>query len=254
MGKWKFDLSGKVALVTGGSRGIGKDIALAMAEQGARVVICSRKQEGLEEAAGELKSKGHDVTAKAAHIAKSDQVAALFQFIEKEYGTLDILVNNVGMNIMTPAVADVDEGLWDKIIETNLKGTFLVSSDAVRLMRKGDGGKIVNITTVAARKAAMGMGVYGVAKAGVEMLTKVLAVELASDGINVNAVAPGMVKTRFSKPFWGDENTLKQLTRTIPMGRIAEKADVVGAVMYLSSGLADYVTGQVITVDGGAMA
>jgi 2-deoxy-D-gluconate 3-dehydrogenase len=254
MGEWKFDMKGRVALVTGGSRGIGKDVAQAMAEQGARVVICSRKQEGLDAAVREFKARGHEVAARAAHVAKSEQVGALFQFIEEEYGGLDILVNNVGMNILTPAVADVDEGLWDKIVETNLKGTFLVSSQAVRLMRGAGGGKIVNITTVAARKAAMGMGVYGVAKAGVEMLTRVLAVELAADHINVNAVAPGMVKTGFSKPFWGDEDTLKELTRTIPMGRIAETADVVGAVMYLSSGLADYITGQVITVDGGAMA
>ncbi len=254
MGEWKFDLTGKVALITGGSRGIGKDIALAMAEQGARVVICSRKQEGLDGVLEEFRNQGHEVAARATHIAKSDQVEALFRYIEEEHGALDILVNNVGMNILTPAVADVDEGLWDKIIETNLKGTFLVSSHAVKMMRMGRGGKIVNITTVAARKAAMGMGVYGVAKAGVEMLTRVLAVELAADHITVNAVAPGMVRTAFSQPFWGDEATLKELTRTIPMGRIAETADVVGAVLYLCSDLADYVTGQVITVDGGAMA
>lgn len=254
MKEWNLDLTGKVALVTGGSRGIGKDIATAMAKLGARVVVCGRKQPGLEQASAEFKEKGLDVTPMAAHIAKSDQVGALFDFIEREYGGLNILVNNVGMNIMTPSVADVDEGLWDKILETNLKGTFLASSHAVKLMRKGNGGKIVNITTVAARKAAMGMGVYGVAKAGVEMLTKVLAAELASEHINVNAVAPGMVKTGFSQPFWGDDNTLKELTRTIPMGRIAETADVVGAVLFLSSGLSDFITGEVITVDGGAMA
>lgn len=254
MGEWNIDLTGKRALVTGGSRGIGKDIAMAMATLGGRVAICGRKQQGLDQAVTEFKEKGLDVTGRAAHIAKSDQVGALFDFIEKEYGGLDLLVNNVGMNILTPAVADVDEGLWDKIVETNLKGTFLVCSHAVPLMRKGQRGKIVNITTVAARKAAMGMGVYGVAKAGVEMLTRVLAVELASDHINVNAVAPGMVKTGFSRPFWGDENTLGELTRTIPMGRIAETADVVGAVLFLCSGLSDFITGEVITVDGGALA
>ena len=254
MGKWDIDLTGKVALVTGGSRGIGKDIAMAMATLGAKVAICGRKQQGLDQAVTEFKEKGLDVQGRATHIAKSDQVGALFDFIEKEYGGLDLLVNNVGMNILTPAVADVEEGLWDKIVETNLKGTFLVCSRAVPFMRKGQGGKIVNITTVAARKAAMGMGVYGVAKAGVEMLTRVLAVELASDHINVNAVAPSMVKTGFSQPFWGDENTLKELTRTIPMGRIAETADVVGAVLFLCSGLSDFITGEVITVDGGAMA
>ena len=254
MGGMNIDLSGKVALVTGGSRGLGKAIALAMAEKGAKVAICGRKQENLDQAVDEFRKEGIEVMARSAHIGKSDQVTALFQGLEGHFGRLDILINNVGMNIMTPSVAEVEEGLWDKIIETNLKGTFLVSSQAVKLMRKGGGGKIVNITSTAARKAARVMGVYCVAKAGVEMLTKVLAVELASDHINVNAVAPGMIKTKFSQPFWKDGNILKELTKTIPMGRIAGTGDVVGAVLFLSSGLSDFITGEIITVDGGAMA
>ncbi len=254
MGGMNIDLSGKVALVTGGSRGLGKAIALAMAEKGAKVAICGRKQENLDQAVDEFRKEGIEVMARSANIGKSDQVTALFQGLEEHFGRLDILINNVGMNIMTPSVAEVEEGLWDKIIETNLKGTFLVSSQAVKLMRKGGRGKIVNITSTAARKAARVMGVYCVAKAGVEMLTKVLAVELASDHINVNAVAPGMIKTKFSQPLWGDDNILKELTRAIPVGRIAETGDVVGAVLFLSSGLSDFISGEVITVDGGAMA
>ena len=254
MGEKNIDLSGKVALVTGGSRGLGKAVALAMAEKGAKVVICGRKQENLDLAMEELQKPGFEVMALPAHIGKSDQVTALFETINEQFGGLDILVNNVGMNILTPFVAEVDEKLWDKIIETNLKGTFLASSQAVRLMKKRGGGKIINITSVAARKAAKGMGIYSVAKAGVEMLTKVLAVELAQDHINVNAVAPCMIKTRFSQPFWGDEKLLKALTSMIPMGRIAETGDVVGVVLFLSSGLSDFITGEIITVDGGAMA
>ena len=254
MGEKNIDLSGKVALVTGGSRGLGKAVALAMAEKGAKVVICGRKQENLDLAMEELQKPGFEVMALPAHIGKPDQVTALFETINEQFGGLDILVNNVGMNILTPFVAEVDEKLWDKIIETNLKGTFLASSQAVRLMKKRGGGKIINITSVAARKAAKGMGIYSVAKAGVEMLTKVLAVELAQDHINVNAVAPCMIKTRFSQPFWGDEKLLKALTSMIPMGRIAETGDVVGVVLFLSSGLSDFITGEIITVDGGAMA
>ncbi len=254
MGDKNIDLSGKVALVTGGSRGLGKAVALAMAEKGAKVVICGRKQENLDLAMEELQKQGFEVMALPAHIGKSDQVTALFETINEQFGGLDILVNNVGMNILTPFVAEVDEKLWDKIIETNLKGTFLASSQAVRLMKKRGGGKIVNITSVAARKAAKGMGIYSVAKAGVEMLTKVLAVELAQDRINVNAVAPCMIKTKFSQPFWGDEKLLKTLTSMIPMGRIGETGDVVGAVLFLSSGLSDFITGEIITVDGGTMA
>jgi 2-deoxy-D-gluconate 3-dehydrogenase len=254
MNEIKLDLSGKAALVTGGSRGLGMAIAMAMAGIGADVAICGRKQENIDRAVEAFDQKGIKVMARAANVGKSSEIADLFQAVERQFGRLDILVNNVGMNILTPSVSEVDEGLWDKIIESNLKGTYLASSRAVGLMKKAGGGKIVNISSIAARKAAMGMGVYCVAKAGVEMLTKVLAVELSQYHINVNAVAPGMVKTKFSQPFWSNEAMLKELTKTIPMGRIAETDDVVGAVLFLTSGLSDFVTGEIITVDGGAMA
>lgn len=254
MNEIKLDLSGKAALVTGGSRGLGMAIAMAMAGIGADVAICGRKQENIDRAVEAFDQKGIKVMARAANVGKSSEIADLFQAVERQFGRLDILVNNVGMNILTPSVSEVDEGLWDKIIESNLKGTYLASSRAVGLMKKAGGGKIVNISSIAARKAAMGMGVYCVAKAGVEMLTKVLAVELSQYHINVNAVAPGMVKTKFSQPFWSNEAMLKELTKTIPMGRIAETDDVVGAVLFLASGLSDFVTGEIITVDGGAMA
>ena len=254
MSEMGLDLSGKVALVTGGSRGLGQSIAMAMAGKGADVAICGRKQENLDQAVEAFGQKGIKVMARVANVGKSSEIAGLFQAVEQKFGKLDILVNNVGMNILTPSVSEVDEGLWDKIIESNLKGTYLASSRAVGLMKKARGGKIINITSIAARKAAMGMGIYCVAKAGVEMLTKVLAVELSQYNINVNAVAPGMVKTKFSQPFWSNEDMLKELTKTIPMGRIAETDDVVGAVLFLASGLSDFVTGEIITVDGGAMA
>jgi len=254
MGGINMDLRGKLALVTGGSRGLGKAITLAMAEKGAKVAICGRKQENLDRAVEAFRKQGHEVIAQPAHVGKSDQVVALFQAIGDQLGGLDILINNVGMNLLTPSVAEADEGLWDKIIESNLKGTFLASREAVKLMKKRGGGKIVNITSVAGRKAARGMGIYCVAKAGVEMLTKVLAVELAQEQINVNAVAPSMVRTPFSQPFWSNETILKEVTRMIPMGRIAETEDVVGAVLFLASGLSDFITGETIVVDGGSMA
>ncbi|MBN2034272.1 MAG: SDR family oxidoreductase [Deltaproteobacteria bacterium] len=254
MAGWNIDFSDKVALVTGGSRGLGKAIAFAMAEKGARVAISGRKQENLDKAAEELKKAGFDVLARTAHAGKADHVAALIAAIEELYGRLDILINNVGSNILTPSVVEADEGLWDKLMETNLKGAFLAASCAYPLMKKTGGGKIINISSIAARKAARGMGIYCVAKAGLEMLTKVLAVELAQDGITVNAVAPCVVKTRFSQPFWSNESLLKEIVASIPMGRIAETTDVVGAVLYLASGLSDFVTGEIVNVDGGAMA
>jgi 2-deoxy-D-gluconate 3-dehydrogenase len=259
MAEKNIDLSGKVALVTGGSRGLGKDIALEMAQKGAEVVICGRKKENLDTTVEEFHKRGLNLMAECASIGKSDQVKALIQAVDAKFGRLNILINNVGMNILTPSVVETDEGLWDKILETNLKGPFLISSHAAKLMKSAGGGKIVNISSIAARKASRGMGIYCVAKAGVEMfgvemLTRVLAVELASEHINVNAVAPGMVRTRFSQPFWSDESLLKEIVRTIPMGRIAETGDVVGAVMFLVSDLSDFITGEVITVDGGSMA
>jgi len=225
-----------------------------MAGKGAHVIICGRKQDNLDQAVDDLGQKGLDVAAFRANVGSSDEVADLFRWVEEHFGRLDILVNNVGMNILTPSVAMADEGLWDKILTTNLKGTFLVSAGAVPLMRKAGRGKIINISSIAARKASMGMGIYCVAKAGVEMLTRVLAVELAHDHITVNSVAPCVVRTKFSQPFWDNDSLLQEITRTIPMGRIAEPNDVVGTVLFLASNLSDFVTGEVITVDGGSMA
>jgi NAD(P)-dependent dehydrogenase (short-subunit alcohol dehydrogenase family) len=254
MSEMSLDLTGKVALVTGGSRGLGKTIAMAIAGKGANVVICGRKQENLDQAVAALRQKGAKGLALRANVGSADEVAGLFQSVEDRFGKLDILVNNVGMNILTPSVAMADEALWDKIIATNLKGTFLTSRGAVPLMRKSGRGKIINISSIAARKAAMGMGIYCVAKAGVEMLTRVLAVELAQDRINVNAVAPCVVRTQFSQPFWSNDALLGQITGTIPMGRIAEPDDIIGTVLFLASDLSDFVTGEVIAVDGGSMA
>lgn len=249
-----FDFAGKVALVTGGSRGIGESITVALAQRGAQVVICGRKQENLALAAERFTKMDLEVTWKVANVGHWDQVKAILEMVEAQFGRLDILVNNVGMNILTPSVVEAEETLWNKIIQTNLGGTFLVTKAGVRLMKKSGGGKIVNISSIAARKAALGMGIYCVAKAGVDMLTRVLAVELAKDNIQVNGVAPCMVKTPFSKPFWSNEGLLKQITQTIPMGRIAETGDVVGAVLFLVSGFSDFMTGEVLTVDGGSMA
>jgi NAD(P)-dependent dehydrogenase (short-subunit alcohol dehydrogenase family) len=254
MAEKDVDLSGKVGLVTGGSRGLGKDIALAMAERGAEVAICGRKKENLDHAQEEFKKRGLEVMARDANVSRSDEVGDLIKAIDEGFGRLDILVNNVGTNILTPSVAEADEGLWDKIMDTSLKSAFLVSSHAVGPMKKAGGGKIINISSIAARRASRGMGIYCVAKAGLEMLTKVMAVELATEHINVNAVAPCMIRTKFSQPLWSNEELYHEILKTIPMRRIAETNDVVGAVLFLASGLADFITGEVVTVDGGSMA
>jgi NAD(P)-dependent dehydrogenase (short-subunit alcohol dehydrogenase family) len=254
MAEKDIDFSGKVALITGGSRGLGRDIALAMAARGAHVAICGRKRESLDQAHEEFAKHGLELMTRVADVTSSDEVKALIEAVDERFGSLDILVNNVGTNILTPSVAEVDEGLWDKIMGTSLKSAFLVSSHAVALMKKNGGGKIINISSIAARKASRGMGIYCVAKAGLEMLTRVMAVELAADHINVNAVAPCMIRTRFSRPLWSNEGLYHEIIKTIPLGRIAETTDVVGAVLFLASGLSDFITGEVVTVDGGSLA
>jgi 2-deoxy-D-gluconate 3-dehydrogenase len=252
MGKLAFDLENRVFVVTGGSRGIGFEIARMLLEQQAKVVICGRKKKGLDEAADRLNAPER-LTTVQAHIAKNDEVDRLFAAVIEAYGRMDALINNVGMNIATGLV-DADPGLWNKIIDSNLTGTFLCSRKAGQIMREQKSGKIVSISSIAARRSAPFMGIYGVAKAGIEMMTKVLAQELAAFNIQVNAVAPGMVKTKFSEPFWSNDDFYKQIVKTIPLGRIAEPADVALPVLFLCSPAADFITGQTVIVDGGASA
>jgi 2-deoxy-D-gluconate 3-dehydrogenase len=252
MGKLAFDLENQVFVVTGGSRGIGFEITRMLLEQQAKVVICGRKKEGLDETADRLNTPDR-LTTVQAHIAKDDEVDRLFDTAVQAYSRVDALINNVGMNIATGLV-DADPGLWHKIIESNLTGTFLCSRKAGQIMRAQKSGKIVSISSIAARRSAPFMGIYGVAKAGIEMMTKVLAQELAAFNIQVNAVAPGMVKTKFSQPFWSNEDFYKQIVNTIPLGRIAETTDVALPVLFLCSPAANFITGQTLLVDGGASA
>ncbi len=250
MGALSYGLEGKVALVTGGSRGIGLELARQLLEQKAKVAICGRKPDGLE-AARKTLGAGDDLLAVPAHVAEEDQVDRLFGALLERFGRLDVLVNNVGMNLPGPPAVEADLGLWRKVLDTNLTGTYICSRRAAAIMRAQRSGKIINVSSVAGRKASPGMGIYGVAKAGVEMLTKVLAAELASDNIQVNAVAPGMVRTGFSAPFWSSEDLYRRIVATIPAGRIAEPVDVVHAILFLASDAAAYITGQTLVVDGG---
>ena len=252
MGNLSFNLADKVLVVTGGSRGIGLEIARMLLEQKARVVICGRKQDGLEAAAAELNA-GDNLLAVPAHVAKADDVEGLFNRTMESFGRIDGLINNVGMNIVTGLV-DADPGLWNKIIDSNLNATFLCSRKAGQMMREQHRGKIVNISSLAGRRSAPFMGIYGVAKAGIEMMTKVIAQELAAFNIQVNAVAPGMVRTKFSQPFWSNSEIYEQIIKTIPLGRIAEPVDVARAVLFLCSEASDFITGQTLMVDGGASA
>jgi len=252
MGALSYGLEEKVVVVTGASRGIGLEIARLLLAQKARVVICGRKPEGLEAATVELKA-GDNLLAVAAHTAKEDDVNTLFDRTREKFGTVDALINNVGMNIVTGTV-DADFGVWKKIVDSNLNGAFLCSRRAGQIMREKQMGKIVSITSIAAQQAAPFMGVYGIAKAGIEMMTKVIAQELAPFNIQANALAPCMVRTKFSEPFWSNPEIYAQIVKTIPLGRIAEPADVAHPALFLCSTAADFITGQTLNVDGGATA
>ena len=247
-----YGLNGRVCLITGGSRGIGLEIARRLLrDEGTKVALCARKQEGLDAAVAEL-GAGENLLALPAHIAREEDVAGLFSRIEEVFGRLDVLINNVGMNLLTASTADAEPATWQKIIDTNLNGTYLCSRAAAQIMKKQGRGKIVSVSSIAARRFAPGMGIYSVAKAGIEALTRVLAVELAPDNIQVNAVAPSMVKTGFSRPFWSNPETHDEIVKGIPLGRLAEPADIVEPVLFLCSDGAGFITGQVINVDGGA--
>ncbi|MCU0844661.1 MAG: SDR family oxidoreductase [Spirochaetes bacterium] len=248
-----YGLEDKVVVVTGGSRGIGLELAKALVVQKAKVVICGRKKEGLDAAVSAI-GGGDRVIAVAAHIAKEEDVSALFDAAVKAFGRVDVLINNVGMNLLTASVIDTEPATWTKIIESNLTGTFLCSRKAAMLMREQKRGRIISISSIAGRKAAPAMGIYGIAKAGIDMLTRVLAFELAQFNIQVNAVAPCMVKTDFSKPFWSNDDLRAQIEKGIPMGRIAEVDDVIHPVLFLCSDKAEFITGQVLVVDGGTLA
>lgn len=251
MAKPTYGLAEKVCVITGGSRGIGLELARRLLQENAKVAICARKQDGLDAAAEELKG-GDDLIPVPAHIARENEVNILFEQVKSRFGRVDILINNVGMNLMTPSVVEVESATWQKIIDSNLTGTYYCSRTAAKIMKEQGSGKIVSISSLAGSRAAPGMGIYGIAKAGIEMMTRVLAVELASDNIQVNAVAPCMVKTGFSAPFWSNQDVHEEIIRGIPLGRLAEIEDVVHPVLFLCSSGADFITGQIIAVDGGA--
>ncbi|MBA7601585.1 2-dehydro-3-deoxy-D-gluconate 5-dehydrogenase [subsurface metagenome] len=248
-----FSLSGKVAVVTGGRRGIGKAIALALAEAGADVALGDRVVDDgeLNAVSEEVKKLGRRSLAVQADITQKADVDGLVQKTLAEFGTIDILVNNAAMNIRAPLL-ELNEDGWDKVIDTDLKGYYLCSQAVGKIMVGQKRGNIINIASTAAMYTAPEMGAYCIAKAGVVMLTRILAVELAQYNIRVNAVAPSLVKTKFSQPLWSDPETLKQIESEIPMGRLAEPSDIVGSVLFLASDASAYITGHTIVVDGGS--
>jgi NAD(P)-dependent dehydrogenase (short-subunit alcohol dehydrogenase family) len=247
----RFALTDKIAIVTGASRGIGKAIALGFAEAGADVAICSRNLDDLKPVAEEIEKLGRRAFPMAADVTKKDEIENFIADTVAKFGRIDILVNNVARNIMSPLVNLREDG-WDKIINTNLKSCFLFSQGVGQVMMGQGSGIIINISSTAAQSAAPMLGAYSVSKAGVDMLTKALAKELAPVGIRVNAISPGMVETNFSQPIWSSPEMLAEVVRDIPMGRLATTDEIVGLAIFLASDAAKYVTGAIVNIDGGS--
>ena len=249
--KVDFTLAGKVALVTGGSRGIGKAIALGFAQAGADVAIASRKLPDLEKVAEEIKILGVQSLAVSAHIGRMEEINNLVTKVVEKFGKIDILVNNAGCNPPLDAAIDIEERAWDSVMNLNLKGLFFLSQAVARIMRDLGGGTIINISSRAGISPNL-LPVYSISKAGVISATKVMAREWAPYNIRVNAVAPGLIRTNFSEALITNPDTLKTMMGTTPMARIGEPEEIIGAILYLASDASSYVTGQILGVDGGA--
>ncbi|MCL0060805.1 glucose 1-dehydrogenase [Dehalococcoidia bacterium] len=246
-----FSLEGKVALITGGGRGIGKAAALGLARAGADVAVASRKLPDLEKAAEEIKGLGRKSLAIAVHVGRLEEISNLVNQVKAEFGRIDILVNNAGTNpVMDPAL-EIGERAWDSIMNLNLKGLFFLSQAVARVMKEQGGGAIVNVSSVEGITPSI-LPVYSISKAGVIMATKVMAQEWAQYNIRVNAVAPGLTRTGFSEALWSSPAILEVAMSRTPMRRIGEPEEMVGAIVFLASESASYVTGQVLAIDGGS--
>jgi NAD(P)-dependent dehydrogenase (short-subunit alcohol dehydrogenase family) len=247
----RFSLDGRVALVTGASRGIGSAIALALAEQGAQVVLSSRKQADLEVEAERINSRfPQRAVAIAAHAGKAEDLQRLVDGAIARFGRIDILVNNAATNPYFGPVLSAELSAWDKTFEVNLRGVFLLTKLVYEASMEKKGGAIVNVASVGGLRPGLGLGVYNVTKAGVIMLTRQLARELGGT-VRVNAVAPGLVKTRFAEALWGNEAILERVLAANPMGRIGMPDEIAGAVAFLASDAASYINGEVLVIDGG---
>ncbi len=255
----KFSLKGKVAIVTGGSRGIGKAIALGYAKAGAKVVLTSRKIDDLKANAQEIKSFGGEALPLQAHLGKMEEIKKMVGTAMDKYGRIDVLVNNAGASPAMGSVLESDERLWDTIMNLNLRGLYFTSQAVANVMKKQGAGKIINIASVDGFKPEPGVSVYSISKAGVRMISKAFAMELAPYNVQVNTIAPGPISTKMLDSHWfhlPPEEAKKgkeEMAKITPMGRIGEPDEIVGAAIYLGSDASSYTTGTEIIVDGGVL-
>jgi len=246
-----FDLTGKIALVTGASRGIGEAIAKTLALAGAEVIVSSRKVDACASVVQEIAAAGGKASALACNIGRMEDIRSTFDHVQSQFGRLDILVNNAAANPYFGHILDTDLGAFEKTVEVNLRGYFFMSVAAGQLMRNQAGGAIVNVASVNALSPGDKQGVYSITKAAVVSMTKAFARECGPLGIRVNALLPGLTRTKFAQALFEQKAATDQLLARIPLGRSAEPNDMAGAVLYLVSNAAQYTTGECLVVDGG---
>jgi NAD(P)-dependent dehydrogenase (short-subunit alcohol dehydrogenase family) len=246
-----FDLTGKIALVTGASRGIGEGIARLLAAQGAHVIVSSRKQDACEAVAASIREDGGKAEAYACHIGEMAQIDKLFADLEAKHGRIDILINNAATNPHFGHITETDAGAFQKTVDVNIRGYFFMSSAAAKLMARNGGGSIVNVASVNGVTPGAQQGIYSITKAAVISMTKAFARECAPQKVRVNALLPGATDTKFASALFHNPVILEQALSRIPMRRVAEPSEMAGAVLYLASDAASYTTGTALNVDGG---
>ncbi|MCL4879258.1 MAG: glucose 1-dehydrogenase [Anaerolineae bacterium] len=245
-------LKDKVAVITGASRGIGEALAKGYAREGASLVIASRKQDALDSLLPELTAYGVEARAYATHTGDPAQCKTLIEKAVAEFGKVDILINNAATNPQFGPMMDSEPGQWQKIFEVNVMGYFWLCKYAAEAMRQQhSGGKLINVASVLGIQPHFTMGIYSISKAAVIAMTQALAQELAPDNIQVNAIAPGIIKTKFAEALWSNDQIHRRLIENTPAGRIGQPEEIVGAAIYLGSDESSYMTGQVMVVDGG---
>jgi len=245
-----FDLSGKTAIITGSSRGIGASIAEALAEFGANVVISSRSKEAVDDIANKIIKNGYNVLACECHVGQDDHLKNLIDITLKEYDKIDILVNNAGINPVFDRLENADEKLFNKIMDINVKAAFKLSNMAMEHMKKNKSGSIINISSVEGHKPDKGLGIYSISKAAISMLTKSQAKEWGKYGIRSNAICPGLIKTKLSSALWQNEEMLELWLKDLPIRKAAEPEEISGLAVYLASEASSYTTGETFNVDG----
>ncbi|MEO5810533.1 MAG: SDR family oxidoreductase [Rhodanobacter sp.] len=246
-----FDLSGKIALVTGASRGIGAEIAKLLARHGAHVIISSRKQADCQSVADEIVAAGGSAEAFTCHIGEMEQIGTLFTHLEQTHGRLDVLVNNASTNPYFGPITETDPAIFQKTVDVNIRGYFYICTHGAKLMAQHGGGSIINVASVNGVVPGFQQGIYSITKAAVISMTKAFAVECAASGVRCNALLPGLTDTKFASVLVNTPVILKQALAHVPMRRVAQPSEMAGAALYLASAASSYTTGAALNVDGG---